>query len=104
MRLASQPDCLSGDRGSIPLRGAFCGGQILLSPLLRTWSARRPEKPEVLVRLQARMALRSVPVKPKKLADSLCIRIAFNDGMPHSWRAWLRDFSYWNGELDADSN
>ena len=54
--------------------------------------------------LQARMALRSVPVKPKKLADSLRIRIAFNDGMPHSWRTWLRDFSYWNGELDADRN
>jgi 5-methylcytosine-specific restriction endonuclease McrA len=53
---------------------------------------------------QAKMALRSVPVKPKKLADTLRVRIAFNDGMPQSWRNWLRDFSYWNGELDTDGD
>lgn len=51
---------------------------------------------------QAKMTLRSVPMKPKKLADTLRIRIAFDDGMPQSWRNWLRDFSYWNGELDTD--
>lgn len=51
---------------------------------------------------QAKMALRSVPVKPKRIADTLRLRIGFNDGMPRSWRTWLRDFSYWNGALDAD--
>lgn len=38
---------------------------------------------------QAKMALRSVPVKPKKLASALRIRTAFSDGMPQSWRTWL---------------
>lgn len=52
---------------------------------------------------QARMALRSLPVKPAKLADTLRLRLAFDDCMPHSWRTWLHDFSYWNGELDAGS-
>lgn len=50
---------------------------------------------------QARMALHSVPVKPKKLADTLRIRIALDEDMPQSWRTWLRDFAYWNGELDT---
>ena len=52
--------------------------------------------------VQAKMALRAAPVKPKKLADTLRVRIAFHDGMPQSWRTWLRDFSYWNSELDTD--
>lgn len=48
---------------------------------------------------QARMRLASKPVKPKKLPDrgpALC----FQEGMPDSWRTWLRDSCYWNGELD----
>ncbi len=53
--------------------------------------------------VQAKMALRSVPVKPKKLADTLRIRVAFSDSMPQSWRTWLRDFAYWNDELDTES-
>lgn len=49
MRLASQPDCLSGERGSILLRGVW--------PLLRMWSARLFEKQEVLVRFQREACL-----------------------------------------------
>lgn len=51
MRLASQPDCPSGERGSIPLRGVVAG------PLLRTWSARLSEEQEVLVRFQREACL-----------------------------------------------
>lgn len=53
MRLASQPDCLSGERGSIPLRG------VSSRPLLRTWSARLSEEQEVLVRFQREACLLS---------------------------------------------
>ena len=57
-----------------------------------------------LTPVQAKMALHSVPVKPKKLADTLRMRIAFNDGMPQSWRTWLRDLASGNGELDGGRN
>ena len=53
--------------------------------------------PEVGMRLQ------SVPRRPKKLPDSLRMTFTFEKGMPTSWRSWLRDFSYWNGELDNDN-
>jgi 5-methylcytosine-specific restriction endonuclease McrA len=52
--------------------------------------------------VEARMTLRTAPVRPKKLAEGLHLTITFKDGMPATWRAWLRDFSYWNGELDSD--
>lgn len=50
------------------------------------------------------MTLRSVPGRPKKLPEGLHLTIRFKDGMPVAWRAWLRDFSYWNGELDSDGD
>jgi 5-methylcytosine-specific restriction endonuclease McrA len=50
---------------------------------------------------QAKMRIRTVPVRPKKLPD-VRITIFFHKGMPDSWRTWLRDFSYWNGELEHD--
>ncbi len=51
---------------------------------------------------QARMALRSVPVKPKKLPDSVRLTFMFQKGMPASWSNWLRDMTYWHGSLDQD--
>lgn len=51
---------------------------------------------------QARMTLLSVPVKPKKLPDSLKLTFTWQKGMPESWRSWLRSVSYWNGELASD--
>ena len=51
----------------------------------------------------AGMRLSSVPCRPKKLADVLRVTITFQKGMPHSWKQWLRDFSYWNGELENDN-
>jgi len=51
---------------------------------------------------QAGMRLASTPVKPKKLPESVRITLGWQPGMPSSWRNWLRDFSYWNGELEND--
>lgn len=48
--------------------------------------------------------LTSVPRRPKKLPDALRMTFMFQKGMPHSWKSWLRDFSYWNGELDNDNS
>jgi 5-methylcytosine-specific restriction endonuclease McrA len=52
---------------------------------------------------QAGMHLRTTPSRPKKLPDALRFTITFQKGMPHSWKSWLRDFSYWNGELENDN-
>lgn len=48
---------------------------------------------------QAGMHLRSTPVRPKKL-PTMARPMFFRDGMPSSWRSWLRDEAYWNGALD----
>jgi len=49
------------------------------------------------------MRLQSEPRRPKKLPDVLRLTFAFEKGMPTTWRNWLRDFSYWNGELENDN-
>jgi len=50
---------------------------------------------------QAKMRLRVQPVRPKKLPD-VRVTVTWHPGMPDSWRTWVRDFQYWNGELQAD--
>ena len=49
---------------------------------------------------EARMTLASTPRKPKRLPDGLRITVAWRRGDPPSWKSWLRDLTYWNGELD----
>ena len=49
---------------------------------------------------QAGMHLLSTPVKPKKLPDSSNFAMTFQEGMPESWRNWLRSAVYWNTELE----
>ncbi len=49
---------------------------------------------------QARMALLSRPVKPRKLPETVRLTFTFQKGMPDTWRQWLRDVTYWHGELD----
>jgi 5-methylcytosine-specific restriction endonuclease McrA len=53
---------------------------------------RTPEK--------ARMALRSTPVKPKKLSESMHLTFMFEKNMPMSWAKFLRDVAYWHVELE----
>lgn len=49
---------------------------------------------------QAAMRLAKVPVKPKKLPDTLRLTFLYEKGMPVSWRKFLRDVAYWHGELE----
>jgi len=51
---------------------------------------------------QAKMKLLSFPVKPKKLPDTVRLTFVYQKNMPESWKTWLRDVAYWNGELDQD--
>lgn len=51
---------------------------------------------------QAKMKLKTVPVKPTKLPETLRLTFAFQKGMPASWANWLRDMTYWHGSLDQD--
>ncbi len=50
---------------------------------------------------EAGMRLRTTPVRPKRLPD-VRITLVWRKGMPESWKSWVRDFIYWNGELDND--
>jgi 5-methylcytosine-specific restriction endonuclease McrA len=45
---------------------------------------------------QAGMKLLSLPVKPKKLPDTMRFTFTWNKGMPEAWRSFL----YWNTELE----
>jgi 5-methylcytosine-specific restriction endonuclease McrA len=49
---------------------------------------------------QARMKLAQAPVKPDKLPHGFKLTFAWQKGMPLSWKNWLRDLTYWHGELD----
>jgi 5-methylcytosine-specific restriction endonuclease McrA len=51
---------------------------------------------------QARLKLRSVPMKPTKLPTSVSFQFRFQKGMPETWKTWLRDMTYWHGSLDED--
>ncbi len=49
---------------------------------------------------QAKMLLRTQPVKPTKLPDQLSLTFFYRKGMPSSWKQWLQDMSYWHGDLE----
>ncbi|MEW6432205.1 MAG: HNH endonuclease [Myxococcota bacterium] len=51
---------------------------------------------------QARMTLRTAPVKPTKLPDTLRLTFTWSKGMPDTWKNWLRDLTYWHGSLEED--
>jgi 5-methylcytosine-specific restriction endonuclease McrA len=48
----------------------------------------------------AKMALRSTPVKPKKLSETMHLTFMFEKGMPVSWGKFLGDMAYWHVELE----
>ncbi len=49
---------------------------------------------------QARMKLHVVPVRPTKLSHAIRLTFTWEKGMPASWKNWLRDLTYWHGELE----
>ena len=51
--------------------------------------------------MQAGMKLKATPARPKRLPD-MRVTFIWRRDMPPSWRTWLRDFTYWNGELESE--
>lgn len=51
---------------------------------------------------QARMQLRTVPVQPKNVPGGIPLSLTYRDGMPESWKKWIRDTAYWTVELIQD--
>jgi 5-methylcytosine-specific restriction endonuclease McrA len=51
---------------------------------------------------QARMHLRTAPVRPAWLPDTLRLTFLFQKDTPPSWSQFLRDLGYWQGELEQD--
>jgi hypothetical protein len=39
-------------------------------------------------------------VRPTKLTHAVRLTFTWEKGMPASWRNWLRDLTYWHGELE----
>jgi 5-methylcytosine-specific restriction endonuclease McrA len=50
---------------------------------------------------QAGMQLRSIPVKPGSLPDTLRLTFLLDESTPQSWRQFARDFHYWRDELEG---
>lgn len=51
---------------------------------------------------QAGMKLRSVPVKPRSVPDTLRLTFLLDENAPPSWRQFARDFHYWRDELEDE--
>jgi 5-methylcytosine-specific restriction endonuclease McrA len=51
---------------------------------------------------EAGMKLLREPIQPKRLPNILNITLRYENGMPVSWKAFLRDVEYWHGELVQD--
>lgn len=51
---------------------------------------------------QAHMHLLSHPVKPKTLPDTMRLTFLFHKDIPQSWKQFIRDYQYWQGELVND--
>lgn len=52
--------------------------------------------------LEAKMKLRTPPVRPKSLPETWRFSFTYQKNMPPSWKQYLMDFKYWNSELDHD--
>ena len=46
---------------------------------------------------QANMRILSVPIKPKKLSQTVKFCLTWNESYPDSWKNWLTDVNYWHG-------
>jgi 5-methylcytosine-specific restriction endonuclease McrA len=52
---------------------------------------------------EAGMRLLSLPRRPDKGFGRLRQTVGWQQGMPDSWKSYLRDVTYWRGELDQES-
>lgn len=53
--------------------------------------------------MQAGMRLLAVPRKPDRNSKKRRIVITWKKGMPEAWKSYMRDMTYWKGELDSDN-
>lgn len=51
----------------------------------------------------AGMRLLSAPRRPDKHSAKRRITILWKPGMPEAWKAYMREMTYWRGELDNDN-
>lgn len=53
---------------------------------------------------QAGMRMPTTLYKPKlgQLNESLMFQLSWHPGMPESWKSFMRDTTYWKGEMQAD--
>lgn len=51
---------------------------------------------------EAGMQLRTVPERPSRLPETLRITFLLDREAPPSWRRFVRDLRYWQGELDEE--
>jgi 5-methylcytosine-specific restriction endonuclease McrA len=52
---------------------------------------------------QAGMRLLAVPRKPDRNSKKRRITVTWKKGMPETWKNYMRDMTYWKGELDNDN-
>lgn len=58
------------------------------------------QKKEDRTPVEARMTLRTKPIRPKKLPNTARFTIMYRKGMPISWKQFLMDAAYWHGSLE----
>jgi 5-methylcytosine-specific restriction endonuclease McrA len=52
---------------------------------------------------EAGMKLLKHPRKPDKVSGKRRLTLSWQNGMPESWKAYMRDVTYWKTELDNDN-
>jgi 5-methylcytosine-specific restriction endonuclease McrA len=52
---------------------------------------------------EAGMRLLSTPRRPDKSFNRRRMTLVWENGMPQSWRSYMRDVTYWKSELDNDN-
>ena len=51
---------------------------------------------------QSGMKPKVMPVRPKKLPETMQMTLTWRPGEPEVWKSWLKSIEYWNTALDED--
>jgi 5-methylcytosine-specific restriction endonuclease McrA len=52
---------------------------------------------------EARMRIRSTPRRPDKSFKKRRMTLSWQKGMPEAWKGYMRNITYWSGELDNEN-
>lgn len=58
------------------------------------------QQKKALTPAQAGMKLHSKPVRPKSLPNVFMFTMAWQPGMPPSWKDFMASYQYWNSEIE----